>query len=48
VPCERLVQLTGKPVLKPLVNRGGLRARIVEGGSIAVGATVRELVAVEG
>lgn len=46
VPCERLVQLTGKPVLKPLVNRGGLRARIVEGGSIAVGAPVRELVPV--
>ena len=47
-PCERLVQLTGKPVLKPLVNRGGLRARIVEGGTIAVGATMRELVAAEG
>lgn len=42
-PCERLVELTGKPVLKPLVNRGGLRARIVTGGTIAVGAPVREV-----
>jgi MOSC domain-containing protein YiiM len=42
-PCEHLVELTGKPVLKPLVDRGGLRARIVTGGTIAVGATVREL-----
>lgn len=46
-PCEHLVELTGKPVLKPLVNRGGLRARIVTGGTITVGAAVRELVTVE-
>lgn len=42
-PCEHLVDLTGKPILKPLVERGGLRARIVSGGAIAVGATIREL-----
>ena len=42
-PCEHLVELTGKAVLKPLVNRGGLRARIVVGGTIVVGATIREL-----
>lgn len=41
-PCEHLVELTGKPVLKPLVERGGLRARILTGGTIAVGAPVRE------
>ena len=41
-PCEHLVELTGKPVLKPLVDRGGLRARIVSGGTIAIGAAVRE------
>jgi MOSC domain-containing protein YiiM len=46
-PCEHLVELTGKPVLKPLVDRGGLRARIVAGGTIAVGAVVRELSADE-
>jgi MOSC domain-containing protein YiiM len=42
-PCEHLVELTDKPVLRPLVERGGLRARIVSGGIIAIGATIREL-----
>lgn len=41
-PCEHLVELTGKDVLRPLVNRGGLRARIVTGGTIRVGETVRQ------
>jgi MOSC domain-containing protein YiiM len=36
-PCEHLEQLTGKSVLQPLVGRGGLRARILEGGTIRVG-----------
>jgi MOSC domain-containing protein YiiM len=36
-PCEHLERLVGKPVLRPLVNRGGLRARIVVGGTIRVG-----------
>ncbi len=40
-PCEHLVELTAKAVLQPLVNRGGLRARIITGGTIAVGAAVR-------
>lgn len=44
-PCAHLVELTDKAVLKPLVDRGGLRARIVTGGTIAVGATVRARVA---
>jgi MOSC domain-containing protein YiiM len=39
-PCEHLVQLTGKPVLKPLVERGGIRARIVEGGILRVGDAI--------
>jgi MOSC domain-containing protein YiiM len=39
-PCEHLVQVTGKPVLKPLVDRGGIRARIVEGGLLRVGDTI--------
>jgi MOSC domain-containing protein YiiM len=47
-PCEHLVELTGKPVLKPLVDRGGLRARIITGGTITVGAAVRELAPGEG
>ncbi len=36
-PCDYLTGLTGKPVLKPLVHRGGLRADIVSGGTINLG-----------
>jgi MOSC domain-containing protein YiiM len=36
-PCEHLEQLTGKQVLRPLVERGGLRARVLVGGTIHVG-----------
>jgi MOSC domain-containing protein YiiM len=39
-PCEHLQELVGKPVLRPLVNRGGLRARVLEGGTIRVGDSV--------
>lgn len=39
-PCVRLEGLTGKPVLKPLVDRGGLRANILTGGVIRVGDAV--------
>src|SRR5919206_587761 len=36
-PCTHLEDLVHKPVLRPLVDRGGLRARIVEGGRLRVG-----------
>lgn len=36
-PCNHLDELTGKPLLKPLVRRGGLRARIIRSGEIRVG-----------
>ena len=36
-PCNHLDELTGKPLLKPLAHRGGLRARIVSGGELRVG-----------
>lgn len=36
-PCTYLERLTGKRVMRPLVHRGGLRARIVSGGTISVG-----------
>jgi MOSC domain-containing protein YiiM len=42
-PCIHLEQLTGKPVLAPLVHRGGLRADIVIGGVIRQGDTIREV-----
>jgi MOSC domain-containing protein YiiM len=35
-PCEHLEGLTGKRVIQPLLERGGLRARIVVGGAIHV------------
>jgi MOSC domain-containing protein YiiM len=43
VPCQYLVDLIGKPVLAPLVDRGGLRADILEGGEIRVGDELRPL-----
>lgn len=39
-PCNHLDELTGKPLLKPLAHRGGLRARIVSGGELRVGAQI--------
>ena len=36
-PCNHLDELTGKPLLKPLAHRGGLRARIVTSGELRVG-----------
>src|SRR6202171_898747 len=41
-PCEHLEQLVGKSVLKPLVNRGGLRARVLVGGTIRVGDLIAQ------
>jgi MOSC domain-containing protein YiiM len=40
-PCNRLEELTGKPVLGPLVDRGGLRADILTGGMIRSGDPIR-------
>jgi len=36
-PCRHLEKLTGKPVMKPLVHKAGLRARILKGGIISKG-----------
>jgi MOSC domain-containing protein YiiM len=40
-PCRYLADLTGKPLLRPLVHRGGLRAEIVRGGVIRTGDKIR-------
>ena len=42
-PCNHLEDLTGKPVMPPLVHRGGLRARIVTSGTIRVGDAITPL-----
>jgi MOSC domain-containing protein YiiM len=40
-PCQYLTELTGKPLLRALVHRGGLRAGILHGGVIRHGDKVR-------
>jgi MOSC domain-containing protein YiiM len=40
-PCTHLAALTGKPVIKPLAHRAGLRADLLSSGRISVGDTVR-------
>jgi MOSC domain-containing protein YiiM len=42
-PCAHLASLTQPGVLRGLVHRGGLRADVVRGGSIAVGDEVAAL-----
>jgi MOSC domain-containing protein YiiM len=39
-PCDHLQKITGKPLLKGLLHRGGLRAQILTPGTIRVGAVV--------
>jgi len=39
-PCQYLTDLVGQPILEPLVHRGGLRARILTDGEIALGDAV--------
>jgi MOSC domain-containing protein YiiM len=40
-PCQYLADLTDKPLLRPLVHRGGLRADILRDGVIQVGDQLR-------
>ena len=40
-PCDHLQHLTGQPVIKGLLHRGGLRAQILSEGTIHVGDIVR-------
>lgn len=36
-PCSHLQKVAGKKLLKPMMHRGGLRAQILESGTIKVG-----------
>jgi MOSC domain-containing protein YiiM len=40
-PCDYLEDLIAKPLLQPLLHRGGLRADVLEDGEIRVGDEVR-------
>jgi len=40
-PCNHLEAVTGRALLAPLIDRGGLRARIVTGGLIRLGDGIR-------
>ena len=40
-PCNGLQRGLGKPVIKPLLHRAGLRADLLTGGRISVGDPVR-------
>ena len=39
-PCTHLVALTGKPLIKPLTHRAGLRADLLTTGRIKIGDRV--------
>lgn len=39
-PCVYIEGLTGKPVNEPLVHRGGLRANVLESGTLRLGDSV--------
>jgi MOSC domain-containing protein YiiM len=42
-PCAHLQRLAGKQLLQPLVERGGLRGRIAQGGTIREGDPIEHL-----
>jgi MOSC domain-containing protein YiiM len=42
-PCAHLQRLAGKPLLKPMIDNGGIRARIVTGGTIRAGDEIKPL-----
>ena len=41
IPCRHIEEITGKTIFDPLINRSGLNCRILQGGSVQLGDTVR-------
>lgn len=39
-PCQHLTSMVGKPILRPLAHRAGLRAQLLNGGLIRTGDRV--------
>lgn len=42
-PCQYIADMSGKPVLRPLLYRGGIRAAIVEGGELKAGDEIASI-----
>ncbi|HZQ49088.1 MAG TPA: MOSC domain-containing protein [Candidatus Dormibacteraeota bacterium] len=42
-PCTHLQSMLGKPIVRPLVHRAGLRALLVNSGRVRVGDVVEDL-----
>jgi MOSC domain-containing protein YiiM len=41
IPCRHIEEITGKAIFDPLINRSGLNCKIIEGGVVKVGDSVR-------
>lgn len=46
-PCQHLTEMVGKPIIKPLTHRAGLRAQLLNSGVIRVGDEVEAVAAAE-
>jgi MOSC domain-containing protein YiiM len=43
IPCRHIEEITGKSIFDPLINRSGLNCRILRGGVVRVGDSVRNM-----
>lgn len=41
IPCRHIEEITGKAIFDPLINRSGLNCKIIQGGVVKLGDTVR-------
>ncbi len=46
-PCAHLQRVSGKPLLRPLVHRGGLNAEVLTSGTVRIGDAIEVRPAVE-
>jgi MOSC domain-containing protein YiiM len=46
-PCQHLTNMVGKPILRPLAHRAGLRAQLLNGGVIRTGDRVERATVAE-
>jgi MOSC domain-containing protein YiiM len=43
IPCRHIEEITGKAIFDPLINRSGLNCKILKGGIVRLGDSVRNL-----